>query len=78
MPAGGHDVFVLVGDATVDSYPTYIRADTAPFAESGHLAGGEFTWLHFALDGGSTGREVDLELASVPDEQWHLAALLLR
>lgn len=78
VPAGSHDVFALVGDATVHSYPTYIHADGGLLAERGDLASGEFTWLHFTLDGDSTGRQVDLELTSVPGQQWHLAALLLR
>jgi alpha-glucuronidase len=77
VPPGTHDAYVLVGDS-VTSGPTYVRSGGELLGDSEALAAGEFTWLHFTLDGGSTGREVDLELASDPNEHWHLNALVMR
>jgi alpha-glucuronidase len=68
IPADSHAVHMLVGDATVGSCPTNVRSAGTLLAQSEQLASGEFAWLYFTVDGGSTGREVDLELSSVPDQ----------
>ncbi|MGH3487286.1 MAG: alpha-glucuronidase family glycosyl hydrolase [Actinopolymorphaceae bacterium] len=75
VPAGRHETYLLVGDATVNSHPTFVHAGGERLAESTFLWRGQFEWLHFTLDGGTSGREVDLELSSVPGEHWHLVAL---
>jgi len=54
-----------------------VRSRGVLLAQSEQLASGEFAWLHFTSDGGSTGREIDLELSSVPDQHWHLVALAI-
>lgn len=77
VPAGLHDVAVLVGDGGPDSYPTFIAVDGERVAESPYLLGGAFTWISFTLDGGTGGREVDLTFDSVPDQFWHLNALVI-
>ncbi|WP_203433473.1 alpha-glucuronidase family glycosyl hydrolase [Jiangella asiatica] len=77
VPAGLHEVFVLVGD-TVLAQPTSIRSGGELLAESPVLAGGAFAWLRFDLDGGAAGREADLELSSLPGQHWHLNALIMR
>ncbi|MGS2618718.1 alpha-glucuronidase family glycosyl hydrolase [Micromonospora sp. LZ34] len=77
VPAGRHDVAVLVGDGGPDSYPTFITVDGERVAESPHLPGGSFAWVRFTLDGGAIGRDVDLTFDSVPDQFWHLCALVI-
>ncbi|WP_200215075.1 alpha-glucuronidase family glycosyl hydrolase [Micromonospora coerulea] len=77
IPAGRHDVAVLVGDGGPDSYPTFIVADGQRVAESPQLPGGSFAWVRFSLDGGASGRTVDLTFDSVPDQFWHLCALVI-
>ncbi|WP_405659756.1 hypothetical protein OG379_05140 [Streptomyces sp. NBC_01166] len=51
--------------------------DGAERARSEQLDGREFTWLRVPLDGGPSGREVDLELSAKEDQTWHLSACLV-
>jgi alpha-glucuronidase len=75
VPPGSHDTYVLVGDSLA-LYPTYIRSGGQLLAQSERMDRGG-VWLHFTLDGGDAGREVDLELSSDPGQHWHLNALAL-
>jgi alpha-glucuronidase len=74
LPPGAHPAYLLVGDV-VGSYPTIVTVDGTELARSRQLAGYEFEWLTFTLDGGPSGRTVDLVLSSVNNEYWHLNAL---
>ncbi|HVX44310.1 MAG TPA: alpha-glucuronidase family glycosyl hydrolase, partial [Mycobacteriales bacterium] len=76
VPAGRHDCYALTGD-TNDAWPTTITAAGQQLAESEFLLGGTFAWLHFGLDGGSGGRDVDLELSGATGQHWHLGALVI-
>ena len=76
VPAGEHEAYVLVGD-TVNAHPTFVRSGGELVAQTKFLFRGEYEWAHFTLNGGAAGREVDLELSSVPGEHWHLVALVL-
>jgi alpha-glucuronidase len=78
VPAGAHTVHALVGDANQPSAPTYIHSGGALLAQSGPLANGTFTWVDFTVDGGATGRTLDIDLTSDPAVHWHLNALLMR
>ncbi|WP_084678263.1 alpha-glucuronidase family glycosyl hydrolase [Actinopolymorpha alba] len=78
IPAGPHDAYLLVGDGTQPSQPTYVRSEGVLLVASRPLGTGEFTWERFTLDGGASGREIDLELSGTPNDHWHLAALLVR
>jgi alpha-glucuronidase len=77
VPAGSYETSLLVGDDAVRSFATYVHADGELLAESRFLFRGEFEWIHFTLDGGTSGQEVDLALSSAPDEHWHLVALVI-
>ena len=77
VPAGEHDVLLLIGDATQPTDPTYISSAGSRLAASELLAAGAYSWLRFTLDGGSAGREVDLELSGDPTKHWHLNALVV-
>lgn len=74
IPAGRYPAYLLVGDV-VGSQPTIVTADGSELARSRTLAGNEFQWLSFNLDGGVDGRNIDLQLSSTPGEYWHLNAL---
>jgi alpha-glucuronidase len=76
VPAGQHETYLLVGDA-FNSHPTYVHSGGELLAESPFLWRNEFEWIHFTLDGGAAGREIDLELSSVAGEHWHLVALAI-
>ncbi|MEQ7010555.1 alpha-glucuronidase family glycosyl hydrolase [Actinopolymorpha sp. B17G11] len=76
VPAGTHEAYLLVGDV-VGSSPTVISSDGAELGRSDPLPGGVFAWVHFPLDGEAAGRDVDLELASLPGEHWHLNAFTI-
>ncbi|MEQ7126554.1 alpha-glucuronidase family glycosyl hydrolase [Actinopolymorpha sp. B11F2] len=77
VPAGECDAFLLVGDGTQPSPPTYVRSGGVLVGESPALGVGEFAWVGFTLDGGSSGREVDLELSGVPAEHWRVNSLVV-
>jgi alpha-glucuronidase len=76
VPAGPHEAFILVGDNN-QCYPTYVKSGGELLAESAFLQNGVFTWIRFPLDGGAAGRDVDLELSSVPGQHWHVNAFVL-
>ncbi|MFF5587429.1 hypothetical protein ACH4VS_27510 [Streptomyces hygroscopicus] len=46
-------------------------------ARGDELTGRRFQWLRVPLDGGSSGRETDLELSAKPRETWHLGACVV-
>ncbi|HEX6514347.1 MAG TPA: alpha-glucuronidase family glycosyl hydrolase [Nocardioidaceae bacterium] len=77
VPAGEQLVSILVGDGGPDSWPTYVSVDGERIAESPHLPGGAFAWVHFTLDGGASGRQVDVTFDSEPNQFWHLCALVI-
>ncbi|MGH3488688.1 MAG: alpha-glucuronidase family glycosyl hydrolase [Actinopolymorphaceae bacterium] len=77
IPAGTHKVSVLVGDGGPDVWPTYVDLDGVRIAEGGRIRGGTFEWIHGDLDGGSSGRVVDLEFSSVPGRFWRLCGLVI-
>lgn len=78
VPAGEHFTYLLVGDAGADSKPTIVTVDGQELARSEYLIRDAFSWLEFTLDGGSSGRVVDLVLTSEPRQHWHVVALALR
>jgi len=80
VPAGRHAVYALTGDASFESGRTEISADGVPVASSGEgtITQGGFRWMEFELDGGPSGRAVDLGLTgSLRDGYWRLNALLI-
>ncbi|WP_200215074.1 alpha-glucuronidase family glycosyl hydrolase [Micromonospora coerulea] len=76
VPPGSYPTYLLVGDV-VRSQPTIVSVDGAELARSRVLAGNEFEWLTFTLDGGPSGKTVDLRLSGIPGEFWHLNALAM-
>jgi alpha-glucuronidase len=77
VPAGRHDAYLLVGDTTALG-ATRVSSGGALLAEAPVAPGGTYTWLHFQLDGGDTGREADLELSGgTSGQHWHLNAFVL-
>lgn len=78
VPPGPHDAELLVGDGSFPSASTYVRSGGELLAQSRPLGVGEFEWLTFPLNGGASGREVDLQLAGNAGQHWHLNALVMR
>jgi alpha-glucuronidase len=77
VPPGSHDTYLLVGDNAVGSAPTIVTSGTTELGRTESLDGAEFAWLHFTLDGGTSGRPVDLTLSSTSGAHWHLDALAI-
>ena len=76
VPAGQHEVYLLSGDASFAAGRLVVSDGTTRLADTGSaLATGEFVWLDFTLDGGSTGRPVDLTLSVEGSGNWRLNAL---
>ncbi|MEV6129019.1 alpha-glucuronidase family glycosyl hydrolase [Streptomyces violaceusniger] len=77
LPAGRCTAHLLTGDPNTLNRSLIVRVDGIEKARSEQLDGREFTWLRIPLDGGSSGREVDLELSAKEDETWHLSACVV-
>jgi alkaline phosphatase D len=79
VPEGVHKVYVLTGDASYGAGNTIIRSDNKLLAESGNeLSPGQFKWIHFELDGGTSGKETDLEITgALLDGWWRIGALVM-
>ena len=76
VPAGRHQAHLLIGD-TYDQHPMFVRSGGELLAQAPAMRDWTFDWLHLSLDGGSAGREVDLEFSGVPQQHWHLNAFVL-
>jgi hypothetical protein len=79
VPAGVHDVYLLVGD---HGFATDAMAVSRDGRTLTHLAtplpADEFTWLKFSVDGGQSGQDVDLDFtADNPGQYWRLAGLIV-
>jgi hypothetical protein len=77
VPAGVDDVYLLVGDHGFATDAMTVSRDGRPLT---HLAtplpADEYTWLKFSVDGGRSGRDVDLDFtADNPGQFWRLAGL---
>lgn len=76
VPAGSHTVQMLSGDADYASGKLAVSEGSTPLADTGSkLSAGEFRWLTFTVDGGSTGDTVDLTFAVEGDGTWRANAL---
>jgi len=78
VPAGGHDVSLLRGDAGFPSAPTVVSQDGGVVSGPGPtLAAGQFAWQTWHVDGGSSGRQVDLTLTGVGGDYWRVNGLVV-
>ena len=77
IPSGSSRVHFLIGDGNVTARGTTVWIDGQQVGDSGELPAGVFTWLHHDLDGGPSGRTIDVEFHGKGGEYWHLAGLAL-
>ncbi|WP_206079930.1 alpha-glucuronidase family glycosyl hydrolase [Propioniciclava coleopterorum] len=75
-PAGRHTVHLLVGDMGPDAEATHFSIDGAEVAATPWQRGGSARWTSFDLDGGATGRTVDMRMTS-EGGWWRLNALAI-
>ncbi|RMB84874.1 alpha-glucuronidase family glycosyl hydrolase [Streptomyces shenzhenensis] len=76
VPAGRHTAYALVGDTGATASPTRIAVDGRTVATSPRQPSGTFTWLELPLDGGASGRTLDLTFTG-EGGPWRLNALAL-
>ncbi|MFE2678613.1 alpha-glucuronidase family glycosyl hydrolase [Streptomyces hygroscopicus] len=77
LPAGPCTAYLLTGDPNTFTRTLIVRVDGVERARGDELTGRRFQWLRVPLDGGSSGRETDLELSAKPRETWHLGACVV-
>ncbi|HIT74554.1 MAG TPA: hypothetical protein IAA98_03125 [Candidatus Avipropionibacterium avicola] len=76
IPAGTHRVYLLTGDSSYAGGRLVVREGDSVVADTeDKLTAGEFRWLEFDLDGGDTGREVDLTFSVSGAGTWRVNAL---
>ncbi|WP_306319623.1 MULTISPECIES: alpha-glucuronidase family glycosyl hydrolase [unclassified Streptomyces] len=77
LPPGPCTAHLLTGDPNTFNRTLVVTVDGTERARSEQLDGREFTWLRIPLDGGASGREVDIDLSAKPTETWHLTACVV-
>jgi len=79
VPAGEHVVSLLRGDNSFTSGHTVVKeGDQVLVREGPNLPSGSYAWEQFTLDGGETGRDVDLQLSNTGGSFWRLVALVVQ
>jgi beta-glucuronidase len=74
VPAGQHDIYLLVGDPSYAVHDEKITVGGTVVAHSGDVATGQATWVHFPVTGGGP---VDLTFTATPGEYWSFDALVV-
>lgn len=79
VPAGTHNVYLLVGDHGFPSDAMTVSSEGRTLTHlAAPLSTDEFQWLSFPVDGGTSGRDVDLDFtADVPGAFWRFAGLVV-
>lgn len=64
VPAGKHQVYILTGDPSFPIGNTIVSSAGEVLGQSGDdiIPEGKFKWFSFEMDGGNTGRTVDLQI----------------
>jgi hypothetical protein len=79
VPAGEHVVSLLRGDNSYSSGHTVVKEGDQVLVPAGpNLPRGSYAWEQFTLDGGETGRDVDLEVSNTGGSYWRLVALVVQ
>jgi beta-glucuronidase len=79
VPPGPHDVYLLVGDHGFPSDAMTVSSEGRTLTHlATPLSTDEFQWLKFPVDGGPSGRNVDLDFtADNPGGYWRFAGLVI-
>lgn len=65
VPAGAHEAYLLVGDPGFAANPITVTSGGRTLAGTTEaLPPDQYRWIHFPLDGGATGQQVDLTFSS--------------
>lgn len=76
IPAGVHEVYLLTGDGSYSAGRLVVSEGDTRLADTGDkLTAGDFRWLRFSLDGGTSGRTVDLTFTVASAGTWRVNAL---
>ena len=67
VPAGTHDIYLLVGDSGYAVRDEAVSVGGTVVAQSGDVAAGQAEWIHFPVTGGGP---VDLTFTPTPGEYW--------
>ncbi|PZS19909.1 MAG: hypothetical protein DLM57_02950 [Pseudonocardiales bacterium] len=78
VPPGRHRVYLLRGDAGAAAGPTVVSQGGAVVSGPGPtLPAGAFAWQSWRVNGGPSGRTVDLTLSGVASDYWRLNGLVV-
>jgi hypothetical protein len=79
VPAGNHTGYLLVGDAGFPADPMTVSSGGQTLLDlASPQPTGAFRWLVFPLNGGTSGRDVDLDFAAhVSGQFWRFAGLVV-
>ncbi|MGP4039867.1 FIMAH domain-containing protein [Gracilibacillus sp. D59] len=78
IPAGYHTINVMSGDRQYSQANTTVTVNGEEVAETGGTDVGEFKVLSFLVNGGETGKEVELGLSGETDKHWVINALMVQ
>ncbi|QGH33800.1 family 43 glycosylhydrolase [Gracilibacillus salitolerans] len=78
VPSGYHIVNVMSGDRQYSQANTTVTVNDEEIAETGGTDVGEFKVLSFLVNGGETGKEVELGFSGETDKHWVINALMVQ
>jgi len=78
IPAGYHTVYVLSGDRQYSQANTKITVDGEMVAETDGTELGEFKVLSFVVNGGESGKKVDVQFSGESGKHWIFNALMVK
>lgn len=80
VPAGTHEAYLLIGDPSFAANPIIVRSGGQTVASTTTpLPPNQYQWIHFPVDGGTAGQQVDLTFSSggSPGQYWVFDALVV-
>lgn len=79
VPAGTHEIYLLVGDPGFAANPIIVRSGGQTVATTTTaLPPNQYEWIHFPLDGGASGQSVDVTFSSgAANQYWVFDALVV-
>ena len=77
LPAGKQRTWALIGGQGTGTQPVRLSLGNQTLAETEYLEESAFQWVPFMLDGGTSGKILDLTIQGDDGRQWRLCALVV-